>query len=301
VSDTGRGPFQRRVYATLFEAMSALGRPIGGVRPRRIYHWLARRAFERPHYRWYRDRWGCELYLSPFYDIDRNIIAFGSYEPALHEFLERNVRPGMICLDIGANLGEVALHMALRAGPSGRVLAFEPIPPVRARLERHVARNGLGGVLSVESVALSSGEGRVTMSFATETQRNQGQGSIVRVENEDTLLRVEVATQSLDSLVASRALPRVDLIKIDVQGAEPLVIAGARETLARFAPDLFMEVSPDDLHFSGTDSRALCASVEQLGYSLFELTGRGSLRPIRASDVGPDFSAEVLYCTKRPR
>jgi FkbM family methyltransferase len=297
----GVTPFQRRIYATLFEALRVVGRPVGGVRPRRVYHWLARRAFEQPQYRWYRDRWGSEFYLSPYYDIDRDIIAFGSYEPAFHDFLERNVRAGMVCLDIGANLGEVALHLARKTGPSGRVLAFEPIPPVRARLERHVARNGLGGIVSVESVALSSAEGRVTMSFATDAERNQGQGSLVRIEHEATLLRVEVATQTLDSLVAARALPRVDLIKIDVQGAEPLVLAGAHETLARFAPDLFMEVSPDDLRFSGTDSRALCAIVEQLGYAMFELNGRRALRPVRAAEVGPGFAADVLYCTKRPR
>lgn len=293
--------YASRFYAALFEVLCVLGRPFGGVRPRRIYGWLARRAFAAPSFRWYRNRWGSELYLSPFYHIDRSIIAFGTYEPALHAFLERNVRPGMICLDVGANLGEVTLHMARKAGPTGRVLAFEPIPPVRARLLRHVERNGLGGIVSVEPIALAAGPGRVTMSFATEAERNQGMGSMVRVDNEDLLLRADVATQSLDALVASRGFARVDLIKIDVQGAEPLVIAGAGETLARFAPDLLMEVSPEDLRFMGTDSRALCASVEAHGYALFELTAHGALRPVRAADVAPDFETDILYCTKRPR
>lgn len=294
-------PYRSRLYAVLFELLCILGRPFGGVRPRRIYGWLARRAFAAPAFRWYRDRWGSELYLSPFYDIDRHIIAFGTYEPALHELLEHIVGPGMVCLDVGANLGEVALHMARKAGPSGRVLAFEPIPPVRARLAQHVERNDLSGIVSVEPIALAAGPGTVTMSFATEAVRNQGMGSMVRVDNDDTLLRAEVATQALDGLVAARGLERVDIIKIDVQGAEPLVIAGAKATLSRFAPDLLMEVSPADLCFMGTDSRALCASVEAEGYALFELTARGALRPVRAADVAPDFAADTLYCTKKPR
>jgi FkbM family methyltransferase len=292
---------RRRIYATLFEMLCTVGRPLGGIRPRRMYHWLARRAFEKPAYRWYRNRWGCELYLSPYYHIDRCIIAFGTYERALHDFLEHNVRPGMVCIDIGANLGEVAMHMARKTGSSGRVLAFEPIAPVRARLEQHVEQNGLGEVVSVESLALSDGEGRVTMSYATAAEPNQGMGSMANIANAHTSLRIEVLTQSLDALVAARGLPRIDLIKIDVQGAEPLVLAGARETLARFSPDLVIEVSPEDLRFSGTDSRALCASVEALGYSLFELRNAGALRSLRAAELAPDFAADNVYCTRRSR
>jgi FkbM family methyltransferase len=294
-------PFRRRLYGALFEGLCAVGRPVGGVRPRRMYHWLAERAFEKPSYRWYRNRWDCELHLSPYYHIDRCILAFGCYEPGLHAFLERNVRPGMVCLDVGANLGEVTMHMARKAGASGRVLAFEPIPPVRARLEQHVERNRLGDVVSVESIALSNGAGRVTMSYATADEPNQGMGSIVHVDNAYTPLRIEVATQSLDALVDARGLSRLDLIKIDVQGAEPLVLAGAPETLARFSPDLLMEVAPSDLQFMGTDSRALCTSVEALGYSLFELHAGRPTRLLRAAELAPDFAADIVYCTKRPR
>jgi FkbM family methyltransferase len=292
---------RRRIYAALFEGLCVLGRPVGGIRPRRMYHWLALHAFEKPVYRWYRNRWGCELYLSPYYVIDRSIIAFGTFESGLHRFLEHNVRPGMVCLDIGANLGEVAMHMARKTGPSGRVLAFEPIPPVRARLEQHVAHNNLGDVVRVESLALSNGEGRVTMSYATAAEPNQGMGSMVNIANAHTSLRIEVPTQTLDALVAMRGLERVDFIKIDVQGAEPLVLAGARETLARFSPDLLMEVSPEDLRFMGTDSRALCASVEALGYSLFELRHDRPMRSLRATELAPDFAADTVYCTRRPR
>jgi len=60
-----------------------------------------------------------------------------------------------------------------------------------------------------------------------------------------------------------------------------------------------MEVSPEDLRFLGTDSRALCASVEALGYSLFELRPDGSMRSLHAADLDPDFAAEIVYCTRR--
>ena len=66
----------------LFRAACAVGRPFGGIRPRRIYDWLGRLAHPVAEFDWRRNRWGDELYLSPHYHIDRNILIFGTYDAA---------------------------------------------------------------------------------------------------------------------------------------------------------------------------------------------------------------------------
>jgi hypothetical protein len=109
----------RAIYRLLYEIACIIGRPIGGIRPRRIYDILGRRIFTKPEFAWHRNRWGDELFLSPYYDIDRQILIFGTYDPDLHAIIEHLVKPGMICCDIGANIGEVALHLAHRVQPGG--------------------------------------------------------------------------------------------------------------------------------------------------------------------------------------
>ena len=94
----------RTLSRVLFRMLSSLGRPFGGLRPRRLHHILARRAFaafREQDFGWYRDRWGSELRLNPYYLIDRDIIALGVYDAGLHAVIEQRVRPGDVCLDLG--------------------------------------------------------------------------------------------------------------------------------------------------------------------------------------------------------
>lgn len=122
------------LYRIAFRLLCLAGAPIGGIRPRRMYHWLARRGWHHPEFKWYHDRRGQKLLLSPHIHLDRCIIAFGEYDKELHLGLELCVKPGMTCFDIGANIGAVSLHMLKLVGRRGRVHAFEPVPPVFERL-----------------------------------------------------------------------------------------------------------------------------------------------------------------------
>jgi hypothetical protein len=135
-----------KIAGLLFKVACVLGRPIHGLRPRRMYDWLARYAYKKPVFSWIKDEWGCEMRLAPYYYLDRQIIAFGSYERDLHLYLEQFLKPGMVVLDIGANIGSMALHMARCVGLTGKVLAFEPAPLVCARLHENVIRNNLSEI-----------------------------------------------------------------------------------------------------------------------------------------------------------
>lgn len=286
-------------YRALYYGLCAAGRPFGGVRPRRLYDILGRRAFTQAEFSWQRNRWGAELLLSPYYHIDRNILIFGCYDEDLHLALERLVQPGMICFDVGANLGEMALHIGARARASGTVYAFEPVPEVFARLQKHIERNAAKNVRAFQ-IALSDSSGRGTIAAADASADNQGLASIVNLEHVAAAKRIEIETQTLDEFVKAQQIARIDLMKIDIQGAEPRLLEGGRGVFSSAqAPDLLMEISPEDLSAAGKNSRELCEMLEGFGYSIFELRKGERGRRISAAEVRPDFRATNVYCSKR--
>jgi FkbM family methyltransferase len=283
----------------LFWLCAHVGRPFGGVRPRRIVHRLAKRAFTQPpkpdEFRWYTDCYGLKFRLHPYYLLDYQVIAFGTYDPWLGEMIERQVHPGMWCLDVGANLGLMGLHLAKRVGPTGRVHAFEPVPHLQARLRENVAANGFGDRVAVHGEALSDRTGSMTLTLADPHAANQGTATLTGDAQSGT--KVEVATLTLDDFAARTALTRLDLIKVDIQGAEPLFLAGGAATLRRFRPKLLMEVQPEDLAGLGKTSRDLLRQLEDLGYRVHELERRGRIgRRVHADSVPENYSRDAVWC-----
>src|SRR5262249_26141004 len=151
----------------------------GGIRPRRIYDILARKAFDRPEFQPFTNRWGDQLLLSHFYHIDRNILIFGTYDIDLHQALVRLLKPGMVAMDVGANLGEMSLHMARLVGRTGQVWAFEPVPEIHQRLRAHIQHNHAGDVVRAVPLALSDQTGQATIAAPDDQSDNQGLGSII--------------------------------------------------------------------------------------------------------------------------
>ena len=287
------------LYRALYQALCAVGRPFGGVRPRSLYDVLGRHAFPRAEYAWSRNRWGAELLLSPHFHIDRNILNFGCYDENLHLAIERQVQLGMVCFDVGANLGEMALHMAARAGANGAVFAFEPVPAVFQRLHQHIERNAAKNVSAFE-LALSNQTGRCNIAAGDANADNQGLASIVNPGHAAAVATIEIETQTLDDFVKAHAIARIDVMKIDIQGAEAFLLEGGSGVFGSAqAPDLFMEISPDDLKGAGKNSRELCAMIESFGYSIFELKHGSVGQKIKASEVRPDFHATNVFCSKR--
>jgi len=286
----------------LFWLAVYVGRPFGGIRPRRIVHWLAQRAYggtipRDSDFRWYRDHWGSELLLHPHYFLDYQIMAFGEYEPSVHRLIERIVRPGMVCIDGGANIGSLTLHLASLVGQSGQVFAFEPMPHLASRLRKNIARSSAASSISVQQCALSRAVGACTLNAAPDTHPNQGMASLRNRNNAHLVSKIDVETTTLDKFVDSRALERLDLIKLDVQGAEPWVIEGGIRTLKRFSPDVITEISPTDLESFESSPSQLIRLFNAIGYDCFSFNDRG---PTFLRTVGHRFEvAENIYCRRR--
>ena len=280
-----------------FYAACILGRPFGGIRPNRIYRLLARAGFTRPDLRWVTTSFGFRMKLCPFYLIDREILAFGVYDRSLHAALERFVRPGMTCLDVGANIGDATLHMARLVGPSGRVHAFEPAPSPSARLREHVAANHFQDRVTIHVVALADKAGTASFSFASPAAENQGMGSLVSHDNEVVSKQTQVNLQTLDAFVEEHVLQSIGLVKVDIQGAEPLFLRGGAAAFGRFKPTLLLEIAPHELASIGSDSQQLLSIVESLGYSVHLLGMDGApARRLASRDIAPDFEASNVVC-----
>ncbi|MGH3614024.1 MAG: FkbM family methyltransferase [Pseudonocardia sp.] len=291
------------LYRLSFWLLVRVGRQFGGIRPRRITRWLGRKAFAAgpsvAPTTWWTDRWGSQLLLNPFYFLDANIIAFGCHDPSMHRFIENHVKPGMTCFDVGANVGVVALHLARRVGLSGSVHAFEPVSSIRRRLTENTERNGLSTTVKIHPAALSNGSGRAVMAVADETATNQGQASLVNSDNPQLVISTEITTITIDEFVESNGVDRLDFLKVDIQGAELLLLEGGSRVFTELSPQILMEVSPEDLGGMGKNSRDLLEAVEAYGYRIYELDSRGwPGRPVHAQDVPADYYAANVVCIK---
>lgn len=173
--------------------------------------------------------------------IDWLVYYFGGYELDELEMLERVMhdRPDGVALDIGANVGHHALYMASFCA---QVHAFEPFDPVGDRIQEKIERNGLSKI-SLHRVGLSDADDELP--YFAPVGSNVGNGTFVESlspsgQAEPTCT---LSLRQADRYLEALNLPRVDLIKIDVEGFEMHVLAGLKQSLRRYRPVLMLELS----------------------------------------------------------
>jgi FkbM family methyltransferase len=178
-------------------------------------------------------------------------MAFGLYELDTARVLRRLLRAGDTFIDCGANIGYFSLLAAKAVGPTGRVHAFEPQPDNRRRLAAHAAANGLESIITIHPAALSDGPGAVRLHTYDNPAANHGQSTMFVLPGTETH-SVSVETVRLDDYLPG-VTPR--LIKLDIEGAEPLAISGMTETLRRHQPAVIMELNAPTLARAGFSVR----------------------------------------------
>lgn len=172
------------------------------------------------------------------YVIERAMLS-GRYDPQTLAVIERCVRPGDHCLDVGANVGAIAFALARRVGPSGRVIAFEPGLLTYERLVSNIGLNpGFDKVIQPLQLGLSDREGTLHW---LEHMENRGNANLA-AEAGDGTVPVRVAT--LDNFARENHFSRLDFVKIDVESMELEVIKGGMENWRKFHPVLYYETLP---------------------------------------------------------
>lgn len=183
-------------------------------------------------------------------------------------------------LDIGANTGWFALRAAARYRElgSGSVHAFEPQPVMADLIGRSVVQNQLQDRLTVHRLALGNDEKTVWMS----TPPFNSGGSLVRFREVDDSFSVEMKT--LDSLGLD--VGAVDIMKVDIEGSEPLFVEGAAEFIKRHRPIIYSELHPKKLQWVSKRTREdYLDQMESLGYRAFALDSRAQTVPFDRSGL----------------
>jgi FkbM family methyltransferase len=150
----------------------------------------------------------------------------GKPKPELAMAIE-GLEPGDTFVDVGANCGLFSLHAARRVGPTGRVVAIEPLPTMLERLRFNIAANGFGNVVVVPS-AVGDEPGSLTIHIC---ERQHGQSSAVAPVKDGVPITVGVDT--LAAVITAQHLDRIDALKIDIEGYEDRALMPMIRSLPR--------------------------------------------------------------------
>jgi len=227
------------------------------------------------------------------------ILRSGAFEAGAAEAVRTRTPHGGTFVDVGANLGYYSVAASRWVGAAGKVFAFEPVPRTRSLLTANLELNRCENV-EVLPLACSRACGRARMVTASDT----GWSRLARDDGGD----LDVDTTTIDAFVADRGLDRLDVLKIDVEGADFDVVRGAERTIERFRPAVLVEV--EHTRGYGSDAGDVAAFFERRAYSTWLIDdghsrdlfcdphpvgdgparsdGHGSRRPRRGPPAGAD-------------
>jgi FkbM family methyltransferase len=229
---------------------------------------------------------GVQYEFLPSSWVARSIYYLGDWEHWDTRYFKRTIKPGWTVIDVGSNLGYYALLASRLVGPHGRVFAFEPTPSTFRSLVKNVALNDCHNIRPYQA-ALSDSCGQISVIEDVQDDYN-------RIAVRDETGRHRVPCITLDAFVEEQRIERIDLIKVDIEGAEHKFLVGARKTIERFRPIVAIELNPKVLSVYGTTVADLVNELR--GYRFYRATWRG-FGPLRSEPRGDQtFNAVALPC-----
>lgn len=239
-------------------------------------------------------------HVIPFMDPVKGAFDFELYGWDVRElrFLRRFLAPGMTFVDVGAHHGLYSILAATLVGPTGRVAAFEPSPASARRLRWHAQLNGAKGI-EIHRYAVGARASTATLFVP---RRGIDTVSSLRpptAGGDGAARRIAVDVVSLDDFARLRGLPQIDLIKLDVEGAEADVLDGAAHVCAKLAPLWIFEALDSTSAKWGLSGRALVERFARAGHDIFEFSQQGHLRTHAVRDAYPHDSNCNLVAVPR--
>jgi len=203
------------------------------------------------------------------------IFAVGAHYERELVYLHRFVAPGMVVVDGGANCGIYTVLAARLVGSSGRVLSFEPGAEAFSVLKKNIKLNHLVNVRA-HCAALTDRDGRARL-----YHHERGPNSFSIAHSENMAIESEhVVTRTLDEVFREENAGRLGLIKLDVEGAEELVLRGAGQVIADSCPTILFEINVPAAKQLGLHPYGAWELLRNWGYRFFSLTGCEDLREL---------------------
>lgn len=192
-------------------------------------------------------------------DITRNL----RYDRLANRIYKRLIKPGMNTIDVGSHKGEV-LEIFVKLGRGGTHFAFEPIPHMAAQLRRKFP------MAQVLDCALASSTGEVTFQYVRNAPAYSGLKKRAYAVKHPDIQEITVQCKRLDDVIHSSQ--KIDLIKIDTEGAELEVLKGAGELLKRNTPVLLFEFGLGSSEYYKAGPDEMFAYLHALNYRIYSLS-----------------------------
>lgn len=224
-----------------------------------------------------------------------SLIVYGYWERWIDIVVTRLTRPGAVAVDLGANFGYYTLAMARASGPTGRIYAFEANPDIASLLADTIVINGLDERVALQNVAIMD---RCTPIELSVPSGHMGGGHIFSALVDSTHHR-----HAVEGLTLCDALPdvtRIDILRMDIEGCEPLALKGA-EPLIRASPDLVIisEWRVEMMEFQ-CDVAEFVDWLGQLGFAFWEIRVDSTLEPVTPAGMLLLAPCDVVISRRRP-
>lgn len=242
--------------------------------------------------------YGHKLFLdSRDVSLAPHIILDGTWEPWVTALVKKLVQPGMRVLEVGSNCGWYTLLMAQGIGSEGRLIAFEANPGLAQLTFDSININGYGDRVCLHNLAASHAQGEATFRIF---ERHLGGGTLGIVGQEhldrfhETIQEITVPTVALDDFLEGGDR-HIDFMKIDAEGAEPLVFRGMRNLLKENENlTILMEYSFSQIKSCGFKPVAEMSPFFDLGFKAFRIETTQQLIPIELADLSQLRHCELL-------
>jgi FkbM family methyltransferase len=233
--------------------------------------------------------WGGRLFV-PSTDLSLmpELVAYGTYDVPFTAFVQRHIKPGDTVIDVGASVGLFTLLFAYQVWEHGHVIAYEANPPMVELLRDNVTMGWLSDRVEIVPKAAAATTG--VLPFLAPSRYSMT-GSLRPVEHLlstedriDTIDTIEVEAEPLDVHVGH--FERIDLVKIDVEGAEEQVLAGMEQLLASGAVRrVSFEVSREHIGDDWASFTERLRRKEVDGWAFSTISDSGEPEPIALEDV----------------
>jgi FkbM family methyltransferase len=219
-------------------------------------------------------------------------------------FIKARLTPGAVCFDVGTDRGWFSLLMGSIVGEAGKVYSFEPYPPNFSKLNQNLDVNQFSWV-SAHNLAICDQTGKMNFRPPSDTVTHHESflsdcSGVGYLSHQKEAGSIEVETTSIDQFVAQHVIDRLDLIKIDIEGAETAALIGAMNTIRQLRPILLIEYNRETAIRAGSSIEALDDLIESMDYDRYTFYGRLEKLNLKKWDGVSDTQAVFnVYCLPR--
>jgi len=220
--------------------------------------------------------------------ISSELLVYGVHEPIHTELLSRELKKGMICLDIGSNIGYFALLESKKVGNTGKIIAIEPSPMNFKQLKKNVMLQENSNI-EIHNFACGDYDGltKFSVSEISNWSRIVGEKDL---GSDKILSIVDIPIKKMDSFLETNPLSTIDVIRMDVEGHECQVIKGMLNTINKYKPLVVLEFHTSILDVE--DAKKIFEKLKKMGYQVkyffhreLDMPMVGDMKNVQSMDV----------------